>query len=101
MYNQWDPMMNNPLGMGGRNLTKREIKEIMCYSLGAREVVSAQVGLQETTTKHICKGTSYIQQLSRQIFPIMTPQGFAVNVNYFFCNHCGKLIIDESSMEIV
>lgn len=114
MYNQWNNaymngMYNPEMGIvqqgnystGRVNaLTKKDIKEILTYNLGATETVSAQVGLQETVTRHICRGSNCIQQLSRNVYQIPTPQGSVINVNYFFCRCCGKLIIDDSSMEV-
>ena len=93
-WNLWD----NPIKPA--RLTKKDIKEILTNSFGATETVTAQVGLHEVETKHICKNTTIIKKLSKISYPIQT-QGSCIYAGVFFCNQCGKLIIDESSIELI
>lgn len=84
-----------------QGVTKSGVKQMLAYSLGATEVVSAEVGLQDIEMRHICNGTNIIRKLPKCTYPIVAANGFVVNVNYFFCQCCGKLILDNGSTDFI
>lgn len=90
---------NNVDFMNGVSPTKKSIKDYLCLSSGCTDAVLVDE-FETMRARHICRGSCFIQLLDKQIVPVPTSQG-VVNVEVFFCPRCGKLIINNSSLELI
>lgn len=91
--------VNNVDFMDGVSPTKKSIKDYLCLYSGCTDVVLID-DFETVRARHICKGSCFIQLLDKQVVPVPTSQGI-VNVEVFFCSRCGKLIINNSSLELI
>lgn len=85
--------------MQGVSPTKKSVKDYLCLNLGCSSVETVEE-FDTLRARHICKGSKTIQLLYKQVVPVPTTRGI-VNVEVFICNCCGKLIINDSSMELI
>lgn len=81
----------------GISPTKSAIKDYVCMYCNARDVAVADE-FDTMLTRHICSGSKSISLLNRSYVPVPTTNGI-INVEVFYCNRCGKLILNKSSME--
>lgn len=81
-------------------VSRKQITEYMQGMLGAREVVLVDE-FETLLARHICNGGEKIQLLQRCRMPIELPDGVScLNAEYYFCQMCGKLIIDKNSITL-
>lgn len=87
------------LNYGNARVSKKELASYVCQCLGAREVVYAD-DFDSDVQRHVCSGGKQIILLNKVLSPVQLPQGI-VNVEYFFCRNCGKLILNRLSLEVL
>ena len=90
MYNQNN--MNAP-----RKLHKKDIVDILQGTLGATEVVKVE-SFDTERTRHICTGGRVINIIGKSYRSFPSESGM-VNVEYFYCPNCRKLILNKSTLD--
>lgn len=78
-------------------VSKREIIEYMRNCIGAIDVVlvdDLSSGVYQQ--RHVC-GNS-ISVLQKNVFNCNIGNGVVIPIQYFYCNKCGKLIVDKYFM---
>ena len=87
------------MGMQVHKTTRKDVLAYLQQMSGASEIV--QVNEFETMrTRHICKGSKQIILLDKGIVQVPTSNGI-LNVEYFLCPKCKKLILNKSSLEML
>ena len=92
MYNT-NNMVNAPVP------TKKFLVDMLVKYLGANEVVKVD-DFETVNTRHICRGSKNLVVLSKMTYSVPTQYG-CVPVEYFLCPNCRKLIINNSSLDVV
>lgn len=95
--NGYNTNFNNQYG-GGR-VTKKDIIEWLRCFFNAQEIVQVDE-FESVRTRHVCPNGKQIFLLDKIIQPVPTVNG-PVFAEVFFCQCCGKLIINKSSIEIL
>lgn len=100
MQQQGFPQGYNPNYMQGnqtqRKLTKKDIIDTICGALGTNNYVIAEE-FETPRTRHICEGGKQIIILDKQTSPLNTGSSI-LNIEYIFCPHCKKLILNRNSL---
>lgn len=90
--------MNNYNNCNGISPTKKAIKDYLCNITNCSSVETVE-DFETLRTRHICQGSKIINILDKNTISVQTTKG-VVNVEFFLCSMCGKLIINSSSIEI-
>lgn len=102
MYWNNDPGMNMEMDMGmprRRKMSKRDIMFTLQQCLTSTEIVEVD-GFDSDVARHICRGGSTIELLPKCVFPFQLEDGY-LNVEYFRCNLCGKVLVDGNTITMV
>lgn len=87
-------------GFNGYNrvprMSKRDILNIFQQQMNAPEMELVE-DCQDDYARHICNNGKIIQLLPKSVCPFQTPQGI-INITYYRCNICGKLLVDKNFM---
>lgn len=82
-----------------KKTTKRDILNYLMMQAGTQDIVQVD-DFETPKARHICKGTKEIKVLDMFTIGVPTTEGM-LNVRYFLCPMCRRLIIDKQSLEMI
>lgn len=86
--------------MYGKRTTRKDILDFIQMSTNCSDLVLVE-DFDSTIARHICLGGKKIQLLPKQVYNLITNEGYTVNINYFFCPMCRKCIVDKNSIDLI
>lgn len=84
------PRVNTP------RVSKREILTVFQQQKGSQELELVDDAGADYA-RHVCQNGNKVYLLPKKVCPFQTPQG-VINIIYYRCEVCGKLIVDNNFM---